>query len=223
MYWFLMDPKGSIASNLPPEAFWTPIAVDGPFGAASVPKEYSATLWRTHAITTANKYPVETMKFFDYVIAGEGSITNSYGIEGLTYEMRDGVPVTLADYKLADNEYLGANRIGGILDDTWIHRTINPAWLDENPTRKEAIQSSVKEVLAKVKAPFSLPIPAPEDGKRITNIMAEVETYREEMMTKYILGQISIDENFDQYVVNMKGLGIDEVLAIYQKLYDARR
>ena len=50
--------------------------------------------------------------------------------------------------------------------------------------------------------------------------MAEVETYRDEMVLKYITGVESLD-SFEQYQQTMKDLGIDEAIELTQNGYDA--
>ena len=45
------------------------------------------------AISVTNKYPVETMKLFDYCLSEEGTHLISYGLEGVHHNMVDGKPV----------------------------------------------------------------------------------------------------------------------------------
>ena len=51
---------------------------------------------RATAITSANKYPMETLRWIDYAYSPEGSLLTTFGIEGESYEMMDGYP-TLTD------------------------------------------------------------------------------------------------------------------------------
>ena len=59
-----------------------------------------------------------------------------------------------------------------------------------------------------------------EESIRRSEIMAEVETYRDEMVLKYITGVESLD-SFDQYQQTLKDLGIEEAIQLTQKGYDA--
>ena len=59
-----------------------------------------------------------------------------------------------------------------------------------------------------------------EESIRRSEIMAEVETYRDEMVLKYITGVESLD-SFEQYQQTMKDLGIDEAIELTQNGYDA--
>ena len=44
------------------------------------------------AITKDNKHVVETVKWLDYKYGEEGSMLFNFGIEGKSYEMKDGLP-----------------------------------------------------------------------------------------------------------------------------------
>ena len=50
--------------------------------------------------------------------------------------------------------------------------------------------------------------------------MADIETYVDEMVMAFISGRESLD-NWDSYVETVKGMGIDNVIGIYQDAIDA--
>lgn len=49
--------------------------------------------------------------------------------------------------------------------------------------------------------------------------MSTITTYQDEQMVKFIMGTRSIDE-FDDYVNEMKKMGIEKAIEIYQAAYD---
>ena len=55
--------------------------------------------------------------------------------------------------------------------------------------------------------------PTAEESEEYSTIMNEVETYRDEMTNKFILGTESLD-NFDQYVETMNSLGLQRAIEI---------
>ena len=57
---------------------------------------------------------------------------------------------------------------------------------------------------------------APADVPTITQYLPDIKTYVNEMTTKFMLGQASMDE-WDEYVATVKKLGIDFVLEVRQK------
>ena len=46
--------------------------------------------------------------------------------------------------------------------------------------------------------------------------MADIDTYVDEMVYKFILGQEPLD-NFDKYVATVEGMGLQEALDIYNQ------
>ena len=53
----------------------------------------------------------------------------------------------------------------------------------------------------------------------ITQYAADLETRSKEMMTRFIMGQESLD-NFDKFVSELEAMGLAEVTAIRQSQYD---
>jgi len=53
----------------------------------------------------------------------------------------------------------------------------------------------------------------------INNIYMEIQTYKDEMINKFIMGKESLDK-FDVFVETIKDMGIDKVLEVYQAAYD---
>ncbi|WP_375533103.1 hypothetical protein [Paenibacillus terreus] len=54
-----------------------------------------------------------------------------------------------------------------------------------------------------------------EDSSRYSSIMTDVNTFKDEMILKFIMGTEPLD-NFDNYVEMLKGLGIEEAIQIQQ-------
>ena len=58
-----------------------------------------------------------------------------------------------------------------------------------------------------------------EETKRTSEILTDLDTYSQELLTKLILGQKSLDD-WDSYMDDLKRLGLDELIEIYQGRYD---
>ena len=50
--------------------------------------------------------------------------------------------------------------------------------------------------------------------------MTDVNTYRDEMFDKFVMGAEPIDNSFDNFVKTIEGMGIQEALDIQQAAYD---
>ena len=61
-----------------------------------------------------------------------------------------------------------------------------------------------------------------EETERMTEIKADFDTYYQELLTKLILGQASL-EDWDTYISDMKALGLDELITITQERYTRAR
>ena len=58
-----------------------------------------------------------------------------------------------------------------------------------------------------------------EEREVINSIYTEIQTYKDEMINKFIMGKEPLD-NFDNFVETLNSMGIEEVLAVEQAAYD---
>lgn len=70
----------------------------------------------------------------------------------------------------------------------------------------------VKHYTGKRMPPVSISV---EDSSRYSSIMTDVNTFKDEMILKFIMGTEPLD-HFDNYVEMLKGLGIEEAIQIQQ-------
>jgi putative aldouronate transport system substrate-binding protein len=218
------DPNDSMKKN-DPEADWRIIpAMDGPYGKGIFVKEAVAEIWRTVVVTSVNKHIAETVKWLDYVIfSEEGQRYNMYGIEDLTYKMENGNVVKISseldnNKPLKDGTWLGYQYMPGIYTtegDEISYAALNLS--DDNPALL-----SLKACWPYLEEPFVAPIPSLEDGKRISELNADIITYRDEMFYKFLTGKADIDKDFANYIKQLNSIGLNEVMDIYQKSYDNR-
>lgn len=168
------------------------------------------------AISTQNKYPIETVKLLDFYYSEEGRLLMNMGIEGVTYTMVDGYP------KYTD---LVLNNPNGLSKDRAIC-AYAPAGssgrLFQDPRYWEQMMAyeNQKEAMSILETGSServLPAvtPTPEQSERLAAIQSEVDTYVTEMLARYIMGQESFD-NYDDYVSTLKSLNVEEAIAIQQ-------
>ncbi|MNI78179.1 hypothetical protein D3C73_1345300 [compost metagenome] len=61
--------------------------------------------------------------------------------------------------------------------------------------------------------------PTKEESSKFASIMTDINTYRDEMFLKFIMGVEPID-NFDKYVKKIQSMGIEEALVIQQAALD---
>ncbi|CAG7614521.1 extracellular solute-binding protein [Paenibacillus allorhizosphaerae] len=172
-------------------------------------------------ISTASKYKAEAVRWLNYAYSKEGAMLYNYGIEGKTYNMVNGVP-KYTDYILNHPKY-GTDNANYILRVHFAPKLMytdveaNPN-LAKSPASAEVRQkwSDDKDVDSALRLP---PIRmTSEETDRRAKIMNEVNTYSDEMVLKFILGAEPISK-FDEYVNQLKKLGIEEAITITQTAY----
>lgn len=183
---------------------------------AIVPGGYAA------AITTSCKNIPLAMKFLDYGYSDEGHMLMNFGVEGKSYELKDGYPtytklVTNNDKGLAFAEVLGrytlASSSGPIVQD---HRYMEQ--YAQLPEQKEALKNwSDRTALKYVYPPIS---PKSEDLGEYSRLRTDIDSYAKEMFSKFVVGVEPI-KNYDKFVSELKAKGMDRLLEIMQEALNA--
>jgi putative aldouronate transport system substrate-binding protein len=172
------------------------------------------------AITTSCKNVDAAAKVLDYGYSAEGILYYSYGTEGVSYTMVGGVP-TYTDLIMKNpngwpiSQGLGAYTRGNynapsIPDGRLIRQYFA---FDE---QKEALGFVLPETVARAVPPVS---PTPEESREYASIMNEINTYANEMLTKFILGTESLS-NWDAYVRTINNMGLARALEIQNAALD---
>ncbi|MFD0716046.1 extracellular solute-binding protein [Paenibacillus sp. GCM10027626] len=171
-------------------------------------------------ITTANKHVEETAKWLDYFFTEEGHILKSFGVEGVTFNDVSGYP-TYSDLILknpdglsvsdAMNKYLrvATPSVGFVGDDRYSEQY----YVYEQQKSASVTFSKYQQNAYQTRLP--LISHTPEEANELATIMAEVNTYREEMFLKFVMGAEPI-EKFDAYVEQLKKMKIDRVIEMKQ-------
>lgn len=185
------------------------------------------------AISTSCKDVEAAIKWIDYRYSDEGFMLFNYGIEGTSYKWVDGAvekkdgpeffPPTMAE-KIKKQHPEFTELV-----------TKNPDGVDPgtaNEKYKSLYVANLRNPLSYVMAPevydamdkwstpgkdYILPPLSQKDSeaKLDGNVMSPIDTYRQEMVFKFIMGAEPIS-NFDKYVSQIKKLGIDKSIKIRQ-------
>jgi putative aldouronate transport system substrate-binding protein len=174
------------------------------------------------AITTACKYPVEAARWCDWVYSEEGHMYKVFGIEGETYEWVDGFP-KFTDLIVNNPDGLSFSQahtlytIGGgqyQADQRQFEQAINVArgqvdcfkvWLNSKNHSTEIFMPPV--------------VLTAEESNEYSLLMAEINTYVDEMYDKFIMGVEPLSK-YDEYIKTIENMKIDKVTAIIQAAYE---
>ena len=168
------------------------------------------------AISKSSKNKDAIMRLFNYIYSDEGTMLVNFGIKDKHYYLdSDGIPHHNDDI-LNDSE----NSAQTIL---WSYG-INLDWpckQDKNHERqfvsdianeaRELYDPYIKEAFPKLRF-------TEEEQSQLDALMGDIKTYKDESMNAFITGAKNISE-FDAVAGQLKKMGMDKVLDIYNKAY----
>ena len=168
-------------------------------------------------ISKDNKYPEETIKYFNFWYTDEGSDLISFGVEGLHYNVVDGEKV-LTDEVLNAEEgvptYMrkqGQAEIGAI-------RKFDAEYQGMSKEAQEGWNMYNENGWCKVQTEFD--VFTEEEVEINEKYASNISTYASEQRQKWIMGAEDIDSTWDKYVETIKSMHVDEMEKIYQAAYD---
>ena len=174
-----------------------------------------------NAITSACEYPELAVRLLDYLYTDEGSLLVNYGIEGVSYTMVDGQP-RYTDLILNNPDGFTGRSVAmkyawddgiGMVDFTrhWQNYQGKP-----NEGALEAYN-----IWNKDQNDYVLPqiTRTAEEGERYSSIYSDIQTYANETIPQFIMGTKPLSE-FDDFVAQIKSMGIEDVIAIQQAALD---
>ena len=178
-------------------------------------------------ITKDCEHVKEAMEFMDYGYTVEGSYTYCYGVPGVAWNYgEDGLP-KYTDYVLNNTYGYTMTEVSYILrfHEGFPHMRDSDAFSIPSNAKDPGCLAYRLQWQDDPHCNYDRVLPSNlsmtnEESIRRSEIMAEVETYRDEMVLKYITGVESLD-SFDQYQQTLKDLGIEEAIQLTQKGYDA--
>lgn len=157
-------------------------------------------------------------KWGDWWYSEEGSLLANYGVEGEGFEYVDGVPtftslVTDSDLGMRDAllVYASNGTINCVID----NNAAASVYSDVDKAAPEIWATGMDDEYV---IPTSMSLSA-DDSTEAANIYSDIQTLCMESIAKFITGDKSLDE-FDDFVQQIKDMGIQDYLDIYQDCYD---
>lgn len=166
------------------------------------------------------------VKLLDYLYGEEGHMLVNFGLEGVSYSIEEGYP-TYSDLIFnhpdglpmtqAMSFYMRGHTRGPFIQD--------PRYLEQYYALQTQKDAMAQWRISNQKLHNFPPVtPTSEENEEISTLMADIETFSEEMRLKFIMGVESLDK-FDDYVAQIEKMGIGKVLELYQTAlarYEAR-
>lgn len=178
------------------------------------------------AISTTCKDKEIAARLLDYGYSEKGRMLYTYGREGESYEVVDGIPQFLD--KVTDTALNGGlSQMQALAKYTrtayngpyYIIRDENDLSLEQ---KNPACVRDAGAVWSQTDADkHNLPLLSltTEENTELNNIMQDINVYREEKLFKFISGDEPLT-NLDQYFAQLKSMGIERAIEIQQTAYD---
>lgn len=176
-------------------------------------------------------------RLLDYLCTEEYRNLTEHGIEGYTYEIVDGELVYIDDPNVPDTQVMKGSG-GALWGGVFPRYQVSDLTTDINAIEAEGLSLGYPETGFKEKADANryvyehydeyvlghnpvevLAQTSDEEAERLNEIMVDFETYYQELLLKLIMGEKSLDD-WDSYIADLKELGMDDIIKIYQDRYD---
>ncbi len=164
---------------------------------------------------TGDKKRIENaFKVIDWMYSDEGSELLSWGKEGETYQVVNGEKEFILP-----NEGDTCQTLYGIAT-AGVYQRIDEAAFGAVYTKEQAAQSrAAAEYLEPNVNPMWWLSFTEEEAERKAQLKDNIDSYIEEMLSKFMLGQTPISE-WDSFAESLQAMGVDEMLEIYAAAYN---
>lgn len=176
---------------------------------------------RVAAISANSEHPIEAAKFVDYFYGEAGHMYMNWGIEGESYVIDENGSPAFTDLVTANPDGLSVDQVliqYALAADDFFFCMDPELWLARMslPEQREMLPRWATGSRDGILPPV---LPTSDEAAEMASIMGEVQTYVDEMFTKFVMGVESLDK-FDTYMSNLKSLGIERAIELKQLQLD---
>ncbi len=171
-------------------------------------------------ITSNAEDPIAIIQWIDQMYCREGRDINTFGEEGVTFEIEaDGTRV-YTDYILNNADGLSQTQAGRY----FIFKDMFRTWEDDDHALlyTEESQFDAWEQWDIASAEGEIPLfmtLTTDESEEYVIIKANMDSYAEEMRQKFIMGTADIEADWDSYIATLESLGLQRGVEIQQAAY----
>lgn len=169
------------------------------------------------AVTSPNAERI--LDYFDFIFSDEGFYIANWGVEGYSYEMIDGMPVAIEEYTIKSKDRqikkVGTRDMPKNQADELIYN-YNIYDYHQNILKARDLYEANDFIRTEWVSSISF---TDAEQSEMQATIAELDTYRGEMLDKFIMGIESMDK-WDSFVEELKAMGVEDTLEIYQNGLD---
>lgn len=168
--------------------------------------------------------PVTAVKWFDYLYTVEGSLNAATGLDGWSpaEEGKIGLNGKPAKYNVTyvfgEEQNSAAYDMPQLLVDE-----VRGAYVANDPNgNEERLYTETLEKYEPYAVDVSLPILQFSEDEQIeeVEIRTSLISFVDSAEARFIVGDIDIDDDWDEYITELKNRGLDRYIEIYQNAYD---
>lgn len=191
----------------------------GPTGEKYWPDAMTGAQTGCFALSNTCADPEAAVRWVDYFFSEEGSEFFAFGIEGETYYIdEDGIPRYNDEILNAEEGFMTAQGKINLVPGNgfpYLKTQRTSSVVGSNYT--EDVAACLVDYLPEVF--YMKPAVQPEDMDRVVAIEQDLITYRDESVTKFIIGEWDFGM-WDEYCQTLEQIGIRELEEIYQRAID---
>ena len=176
-------------------------------------------------ITTSCKNKEAAARLWNYGYSEEGRLLIEYGIKDVSYVVLESGEIAHTDL-IMNNPDMDQTMAKAQYCRSWkgfpyLKGTFETALLSSNPP-VEAQQAAIAQWSNSDAAKYALPtlVIGDEEAAEFSSLSADLTTYIDEMVIKYITGLESLDTFETEYLPTLKKMGVDRAIEIQQKALD---
>lgn len=174
-------------------------------------------------ITKNCEYPEVAARFGDFFYDGEGALLYWLGIEGDTYTKNSDGQMRLTEWYTKNPDGLALDEAKGkdFVSDYTNHPIVREEKFayDTGEGAAEVIDASKKLKPYLPEEVWPALFFTNEENSTVVSIKADMEKYVNDMAAQFIAGKVSFDK-WDEYVENIKKMGLDEYMEIFKTALD---
>ena len=209
--------------------------LEGPAGVRTTRyiADMGATDWLAGlALSSSCDYPGAAFRLGDLMYDNDFSMLDSWGIEGVDYERSP--PGTLAvDGTLTAVLTPGGSETGITPNTNWGHQSARYMYFEDYHSKRALNEGTEFEGMLYSETEKNYMPFVPDDEQIVprlsflgdeANEIVDIETqlieYVNEMVARFVTGDVDIDDGWDAYLRELDNIGLERYVEIYQKSYD---
>jgi putative aldouronate transport system substrate-binding protein len=168
------------------------------------------------------EHPEILLRWYDYLYTEEGALLYNYGLEGQGHTIVDGKPM-LSELVVANPDGIGMSQalslytfpapVPGALE--WRREFTN--YMSEKSINANFLWSEDADLAYELSDSVTMTLDEMGDySKR----HGDINTYVIEQIPRFIIGDLSVEDDWDAYIAEIEKMGIDKCLEYWQAAYD---